>query len=441
MRSAVKQLRVCTDSLAGMAGRNLIELSKNICAGKMKPVPGQYSKLMKRAISALLERDQKTRPSANRFLDWYKSAREYIREAESARRSGGGANGEDIRPSDNIDRPGPHYLARAHGRNREREEQMESDHDRRGQRRREQVQEGNREERLERERESAQEWDGERLRRQDGDGDGLRRGSDATLMFSPAQRKSESERASLIPKNDPAKHRDPQLGKERQPNISPRRDPGARRETGKQERAAEQNKLDIRPHDEGWLLKGEARGKHKGAGEHVAIEHAGCNGADARGDEGRRKCTDESESSLLSIPEGGTAQSGGTRLAGANRRREQRPEERYEHGSDIIIRVSSDPGLPSPVVQRKHESRQMLDRDIPARDALEWDRDREKNRAGGRTAGGIGARILPLQLKGGAGAPWDDRPPSGKSDSVASSASQRDALLSGAGPFGHIVDR
>jgi len=445
VQSAVKRLRVCTDSLAGMTGRNLIELSKNICAGKMKPVPGQYSKLMKRAISALLERDQKTRPSANRFLDWYKSAREYIREAESAGRSGGGANGEDIRPSDGvrdkIDRPGPYYLERANDRNREHEQEMESDHDRGGHRRREQVQEGNREERLERERESAREWDGERLRRRDGDGDGLRRGSDATLIFQPAQRKLESERASLNPKNDPAKHRDPRLGKERQPNISPRRDAGARRETGKQERAAEQSKLDMRPHDEGRLLKGEARGKHRGAGEHVAIEHAGCNGEDARGDEGRRKSTDGSESCLHSFPEGGRAQSGGARLAGANRPREQRPEERYEHGSDLIIRVASDPGLPSPIVQREYESRQMLDRDVPARDALEWDRDRDRNRAGGRTAGGLGARILPLQLKGGAGAPWDDRPPSGKSDSVASSASQRDALLSGAWSFGHIVDR
>lgn len=47
---------------------------------------------MKRAISALLDQDQNTRPSARRFLDWYASAREYIREVET---DGRGGKGED----------------------------------------------------------------------------------------------------------------------------------------------------------------------------------------------------------------------------------------------------------------------------------------------------------------------------------------------------------
>ena len=76
----------------------MIELSKNICAGKMQPVPERYSKLMQRAVTALLEQDQNARSSANRFLDWYTSAREKIREAELALRGGvGGGRAVDGR--------------------------------------------------------------------------------------------------------------------------------------------------------------------------------------------------------------------------------------------------------------------------------------------------------------------------------------------------------
>jgi hypothetical protein len=415
-----------------MAGRNLIELSKNICAGRMKPVPERYSKLMKRAISALLERDQKTRPSANRFLDWYKSAREYIREAESAGPGGQGANRGDERPSDGVrnkDGPsGPNYLAGDHGRNREHEQEMESDHDCAGERRREQGQRRSREERLDRDRERRQEWDSERSRRRDGNGES--RGSGATMMF-PAQQKSESDRASLMPANASVQRCDSQLGKEQYANI---RDPGARRETGKQERTAEQDRVSIRPQDQGRSRYGDVRGRREGSGEPGPVEHAVCRGRDRRGDE--RRLTDECDSPLLSSSDGRTAQRARTGLAGANREREKRSKERNARERDLITRVASDPGPPSPVVQNKHESRHIHDRDVASCNSVEWDPDdRNRNRVEGRMSGGIGAGVPALQWRGGAGAPWDDRPQSTKSDSVASSASQRDALLSGALPF------
>ena len=61
----------------------------------MQPLPMRYSKLMHRAVSALLEHDQNARSSAKRFLDWYTSARDKIREAELALRGGVG-EGADV---------------------------------------------------------------------------------------------------------------------------------------------------------------------------------------------------------------------------------------------------------------------------------------------------------------------------------------------------------
>ena len=78
------------------AGRNLIELSKNICAGRMKALPARYSLLTQRAVTALLEQDQSIRPSANRFLDWYAAAKAKLRAAEAAVEEGArGHRGQD----------------------------------------------------------------------------------------------------------------------------------------------------------------------------------------------------------------------------------------------------------------------------------------------------------------------------------------------------------
>lgn len=245
-------------------------------------------------------------------------------------------------------------------------------------------------------------------------------------MMFPAQQKSESDRASLMPANASAQRCDSQLGKEQYANI---RDPGARRETGKQERTAEQDRVSIRPQDQGRSRYGDVRGRREGSGEPGPVEHAVCRGRDRRGDE--RRLTDECDSPLLSSSDGRTAQRARTGLAGANREREKRSKERNARERDLITRVASDPGPPSPVVQNKHESRHIHDRDVASCNSVEWDPDdRNRNRVEGRMSGGIGAGVPALQWRGGAGAPWDDRPQSTKSDSVASSASQRDALLS-----------
>lgn len=112
----------------------------------------------------------------------------------------------------------------------------------------------------------------------------------------------------------------------------------------------------------------------------------------------------------------------------------------------MISRVSSDPGQPRPVGQRHSQRRDSagdgerhkdgVDEHGNARNSSEIHRDGYKNedraRADGRIDAGSHAGIPPLQWKRGVGAPWDDRPSSFRADSVASSASQRSALLSGA---------
>jgi hypothetical protein len=115
----------------------------------------------------------------------------------------------------------------------------------------------------------------------------------------------------------------------------------------------------------------------------------------------------------------------------------------------LIMRVSSDPGPPLPMTQHKSErlargketgirERGHADRNVASRDSVGWDQNRESDveRVGGRARSGgsdVGAAIgvPPLQWKGRVSAPGDCLPSSMKSVSVASSASQRDALLSG----------
>jgi hypothetical protein len=55
-------------------GRNLLELSRQICGGEFAPAPAQFSTLAHRSIESLLQVDPSTRPTAQDFLDWHSSA-------------------------------------------------------------------------------------------------------------------------------------------------------------------------------------------------------------------------------------------------------------------------------------------------------------------------------------------------------------------------------
>jgi len=401
----------------------------------MQPVPERYSKLMHRAINALLERDQKTRSSAKRFLDWYASAREKLREAELALRGGmdGGRDDDGRREGDRK-----HQDERNQRQNPqppERDAPRRDSHAKRESNRRED-REGDR---------------GELEARNRRRGDPDREAGDATMIFPAAPRDLDAEqrRQREGSQGVRAKESEREWGQARERE---RRADGRVTERGQGQASGEANGA-----RDGGLEDRGAAGNRNGDDRNRADRHMRAGGGDAGF---ARICSNEERArgshDKDALRRAGTDQlvdrheaKGDARQADLDheRAREPRRDQRSREEQQVhLIRVASDPGPPSP--QAGGYSRDASHRDratdgekdrreagAHGRDSMEGKDVRMRQRDGGAPptpsggGGGGGGRVPVLHLKGG---PWDDRPDTHKTAaSVASSASQRDSLLLG----------
>ncbi len=438
-------------------GRNLVELSKNICAGNMKPVPGRYSKLMQRAVTALLEQDQSIRPSAKRFLDWYAMAREKIREAENV---GGGRGGGGHAEKD-MEKPRKEYREEGtrekdggqQGGGREREEQRKNADRDAGRERDRGADEAAILNQRQNGRQDKHEWNG-RL--------------DARKDERAEVRKDERAEVSTDERREQRQRQD---NHERNGRVDVRKDERReQREEVRKDERREQRDVDVR--------KDERRGqREQDSGRHPQrVKDAGEKGG---------RCDEEERRGVRGGSEVGRdkgAVGGGRESAVAERRGREGPGREVpaltpgkEDKPHMFTRVMSDPGTPPKCYSKELVRQPKMSAGSKIHDMPERGGDVGAARGGdvgaarggdmGAARGGdLGAArssgLLPRDRRAveervdnkrnevavaGAGVPpfkdwkcgggaWEDRPGSSgsaASASAASSASQRDALLSG----------
>jgi hypothetical protein len=407
-------------SIPELAGRNIIELSKNICAGKMNPLPMRYSKLIHRSVSALLEQDQNIRPSATKFLEWYAAAIVKNRDARSAEHDVADADGRGPR-SINHD-----------GEKRGFHQQCQPCHSIETDSRLGIEPEGGREGSLTRDR-GCQALRGSFVDRAVVDSgewcDGNKNDS-----VSEGKKVAGCELKKEGGKNVPVRVRESGVGGEELRDCEreqpERRTEGQReQEKCKREVATQDSRYNSSRHQEesNWVNEGRVRGSHRDEVARQVREDCRRNGMKNAGhyphdlkilhQENRSRVT-------VDIAERGDKQS-------------------------VFHRVSSESGPPSPCSEDQGLDRKRAEREVDTaqrhvrHDSLEWHQDHGKERGqskgsarehdGSRSGAGAAAGIPALKCKA-VSSPWENR--SNKSVSVASSASQRDALLSGDLPQG-----